>query len=151
LIDSLLDGYSIGADTPFRGDVLHSKVTKILKTGEHLPAGMSHQEYELLEELLIKAHQPAEWANNCLIQSFHHLRQGLGIFDDLNGELMMACLLLHNYRTRNCSRNQVKKYFDILEQEAKEEEAAATAAATAEDEEEEEEEEEELFRIGYSI
>ena len=149
LIDSLLDGYSIGADTAFRGDLLNSKVTKILKMGDHLPAGMSHEDYELLEALLIKARQPAEWANNCLIQSFRRLRQCLGIFDDLNGELMMACLLLHNYRTRNCDRNQVKKYFNILEQEEKEEEAAAAAAEDEEDEEEEEEEE--LFQIGYGI
>ena len=156
LIDSLLDGYSIGADTAFRGDLLNSKVTKILKTGEHLPAGMSHEDYELLEALLIKARQPAEWANNCLIQSFRRLRQCLGIFDDLNGELMMACLLLHNYRTRNCDRNQVKKYFNILEQEARKEEEAAAAAAEDEEEEEaeedeEEEDEEELFQIGFGI
>jgi hypothetical protein len=59
LIDSLLDGYSIGADTAFRGDVLNLKVTEILKTGEHLPAGISHKDCELLEELLIKARQPA--------------------------------------------------------------------------------------------
>jgi DDE superfamily endonuclease len=151
LIDSVLDGYSIGADTAFRGDLLDSKITKILKTGALLPAGMSHDDYELLEEFLIKAHQPAEWANNCLIQSFRRLRQVLGIFDDLNGELMVACLLLHNYRMRSCSRNQVKKYFDILEKEEQEELAAAATAGYEYEEEEEQEEEEELFQIGFDI
>lgn len=151
LIDSILDGYSIGADTAFRGDLLHSKITKILKKDDVLPAGMSHDDYELLEELLVKARQPVEWANNCLIQSFRHLRQVLGIFDDLNGELMVACLLLHNYWTRNCSQNQVKKYFDILAQEEQEELAAAAAAGEEDEEDGEREEEEELFQIGYDI
>jgi hypothetical protein len=97
LIGSLVDGYSIAADTAFRGDLIHSKVIRIKKTGEYLPAGMSHEEYELLEELLIRARQPAEWTNNCLIQEFRCLRRCLGIFDDVNGDLMMTCLLLHNY------------------------------------------------------
>jgi hypothetical protein len=86
-----------------------------------------------------RARQPAEWTNNCLIQAFRRLRRCLGIFDDVNGDLMMTCLLLHNYRTTNCNRNQVKKYFHILEQEAKEEEEARAATGDNNDDEDEEE------------
>ena len=97
----LPNGYSVGADTAFKGAVLGSKVTKILKTGEYLPDGMTEEEYEELEEHLIKSRQPGEWINRVLIQSFCHLRAGLGVYDDLNGDLMLACILLHNWRARS--------------------------------------------------
>lgn len=116
---TLPDGYSIGADTAFRGALQNSKILKILKKGEYLPAGMSEDEYSDLEKLLIKSRQPGEWINNVLIQSFRRLRCGLGVFDDLNGDFMLMCVLLHNWRTRTCDRNQVKKFFDILEAEEK--------------------------------
>lgn len=118
LIDRKLpDGYSVGADTAFKGAVLGRKVTKILKNGEYLPDGMTEEEYNELEKLLIKSRQPGEWINRVLVQSFRRLRAGLGVFDDLNGDLMLACILLHNWRARTSSRNQVKKFFDILEKE----------------------------------
>ena len=116
----LPDGYTVGADTAFKGAVLGSKVTKILKNGEYLPEGMSEEAYKELEEHLIKSRQPGEWINRVLIQSFRRLRAGLGVYDDLNGDLMLACILLHNWRTRTSNRNQVKKFFDILEKEENE-------------------------------
>jgi hypothetical protein len=139
LIGSLVDGYSIATNTSFHGDLIHSKVIRIKKTCEYLPAGMSHEEYELLEELIIRARQPAEWTNNCLIQAFHHLQRCLRIVDDGNGDLMMTCLLLHTYQTTNCNQNQVKKYFHILEQEVKEEEEAHAATGDDGDDNDEEE------------
>lgn len=153
-IDSKLpDGYSVGADTAFQGALLNNKVIKILKNGEYLPEGMTEEEYEKLEKLLIKSRQPGEWINNVLIQSFRRLRAGLGIFDDLNGDMMLVCILLHNWRTNTCNRNQVKKFFDILEKEEKEEvENGGYAAADlltrgADDESEQLDENEPLFQV----
>ena len=115
----LPQGYSasFGADTAFTD----SKVTKILKTGEYLPVGMNIEEYEELEELLLKARQPGEWINRVLVKAFRRLRTGLGTNDEGNSSLMLVCVLLHNWRAKTCNYNQVKKVFDILEKEEQEE------------------------------
>ena len=155
LIEQMVpDGCSVGADTAFKGGLLPpNKVIKILKAGEYAPDGMTEAQYKELEKLLTKACQPGEWINNVLVQSFRRLRQVLGIFDDQNSDMMEFTILVHNWRARTCCRNQVKKFFDILEKEeeieiangeyAAEELLTAAAGAGADDDSSDDEENDE--------
>jgi hypothetical protein len=121
LIDSRVpDGYCILSDTAFRGSLLNSKVIKILKPGQNIPQGWTHEEYGDLEECIIHARQPSEQGNNTVVQAFPRIRQTLSIFDDTNSDLMEATLLVHNWRVATSDCNQVKKIFDELEKKAKE-------------------------------
>ena len=102
-IDSYMpDGYSCLADCAFCGAPINSKIIKILTTGQLLPQNMTEDEYQKLEEIIIKAQQPAEWANNTHIQVFQCLHNKLGIYDDINADLMEVAVFIHNWKVATC-------------------------------------------------
>ena len=115
LIEQLLGDYSIVADTAFRGSLLNGNIKRILKHGERIPPVLTNEGHRQLEKLLTRVRQPAEWGNNALVQAFKRLRQRLGGNDELNGELMRATILLHNWRVSTCNRNQIKSFFQQLQ------------------------------------
>lgn len=118
LIEELLDGYNVVADTAFKGDLLLEKVVKVLKEGEYIPAGLSDEDLIEVESYIRKARMPGEWINRDFVACFKRLRQILGIYDDVNSKMMLASILVHNWRVRTCNRNQVKKFFEICKLEA---------------------------------
>ena len=103
------------ADTAFRGSLLNGNIRRILKHGERIPPVLTDEGHNRLERLLTRVRQPAEWGNNALVQAFKRLRQRLGGNDELNGELMRATVLLHNWRVSTCNRNEIKSFFRQLE------------------------------------
>ena len=114
-VDQLPPGYCILSDTAFRGAVANAKIIKTLKVGEFLPAGMSQDELEERETIIVRARQPSEWANNQLVQAMKRLRATLGIDDTFNTTLMELSLLLYNYRVHFSPRNELKRVFMNLE------------------------------------
>ena len=116
-IDELPEGYSIVADSAFKGKILGSKVLRILREGELLPVGMDYDELQERERVLIRARQPSEWGNNTLVQFIKRLRQCLSGDDKFNQHVMELSLLLHNFRVHYSDRNQLKKFFLNLEQD----------------------------------
>jgi hypothetical protein len=115
LIEQLLGDYNIVADTAFRGSLFNRNIRRILKHGERILPVLTDEGHNRLERLLTRVRQPAEWGNNALVQAFKRLRQRLGGNDELNGELMRATVLLHNWRVSTCNRNEIKSFFMQLE------------------------------------
>jgi hypothetical protein len=69
IIDKMLDGYCILADSAFRGHIQDRNIIRILKEGERLPPNMSIQEMHELEADITRARQPSEggitsWCNS---------------------------------------------------------------------------------------
>ena len=111
----LPEGYCVLADTAFQGAITGSKIIKVLKVGEYLPQGMSIQELEEREPVIIRGRQPSEWSNNQLVQAMKRLRDTLCTDDGYNSVLMELGLLLHNYRVHFSPRNEIKRMFMNLE------------------------------------
>lgn len=118
LIEELLDGYHVIADTAFKGDLLLGKIVKVLKEGEYIPAGLSDEDLVEVESYTHRARQPGEWINRDFVACFKRLQQILGIYDDVNSKRMLASILVHNWQVSTCERNQVKKFFEICKLEA---------------------------------
>jgi hypothetical protein len=108
LIDELLDHFHVVSDTAFKGDLLLGKIVKVLRQGEYIPGGLTDEDLIEVEGYIRTARQPAEWTNRDFVACFKRLRQILGIYDDVNSKMMLASILVHNWRVRTCSRNQVK-------------------------------------------
>jgi DDE superfamily endonuclease len=118
MIDALLEGYNVVSDTAFTGHLLTAKIIKVLKEAQRIPDGMTDEDVVELEKLITRARQPAEWINRDFVASFRKLRQILGIHDDINSKVMLASILIQNWRVSTCDRNQVKKFFQILKEKA---------------------------------
>jgi hypothetical protein len=121
VIESLLEGYNVVSDTAYLGHLLTAKIVKVLKEAQRIPDGMTDEDLIELEKLITRARQPAEWTNRDFVSSFKKLRQILGIHDDINSKLMLASILIQNWRVSTCDRNQVKKVFHILRERARRE------------------------------
>jgi hypothetical protein len=114
-VAQLPDGYCILADTAYKGGLMNSKIIKILSEGQFLPFGMSREELQDLEKIIIRGRQPSEWGNNTFIKFMVRPRCKLGIDDKYNSTIMELSLLLHNIRIHFCDRNQVKRFFQNLQ------------------------------------
>lgn len=124
IISLLPDGYNVAADTAFEGNVIGSKIIKILKEGQIIPEELPPELLKDVEGLITTARQPGEWINRDFVGAFPRLRVILGIHDDINTKLMMAAILVHNWRVSTTNRCQVKKFFQILEAEAEDNDLA---------------------------
>jgi len=113
--NELPNGFCVLVDTAHKGAVINSKIVRVLRKGEHLPAGMSLQELAEIEKSIIRCRQPSEWGNNQFMQFMHRLHAILRGDDICNGNLMELALRLHNFRVNNCDRNEVKRFFQNLE------------------------------------
>jgi hypothetical protein len=120
LVESLPEGFCIVSDTAFRGNILGSKIIKILKDGQIIPAELPPELLSDLERHITTSRQPGEWINRDFVKEFGRLRTILGTHDDLNTKRMTAAILVHNWRVSTMDRCQVKKFFQILYHEADE-------------------------------
>ena len=118
LVDTLPEGYCIAADTAFRGNIVGSKIVKILKEGQIIPEELPPALLPDLERRVTTSRQPGEWINRDFVKEFSRLRSILGVRDDINQKRMLAAILVHNWRVSTMDRCQVKKFFQILYHEA---------------------------------
>lgn len=114
IISLLPDGYNVAADTAFEGNVIGTKIVKILKEGQIIPEELPPELLSHVEGLITKARQPGEWINRDFVKEFPRLRVILGVHDDINTKYMLAAILVHNWRVSTTDRCQVKKFFEIL-------------------------------------
>lgn len=63
MVQRLPEGFCIAADTAFRGDILGSKIVKLLKDGQIIPAELPPELLSDLEGHITTSRQPAEWIN----------------------------------------------------------------------------------------
>ena len=107
-IIALPDGFIVVCDSAFetRGD-LKGKLVKLKSECEGY-AETSH------DKSLTHLRQSSEWGNGVLCNSWRRLQTRLPTDNIKRGLLLWSCILMHNYRTETCDRNQIKTYFDNL-------------------------------------
>lgn len=105
------DGYLCCCDDAFvtSGELRN----KLVKTKEPYNQNNQRTGYD---EQLTHLRQCSEWGNNVLTGCFRRLRNPLPTHNIKRARLMWCCILLHNWRTNTVGRNQIKTYFDELEQ-----------------------------------
>jgi hypothetical protein len=107
-IESLKDPFVIVADSAFQATgELDGKIKK-------LDENMYGKPKTDQEHALTHLHQSAEWGNNTLTGSFQRLKNRLPTNNNARAVLQWCCILLHNYHTETCDRNQIKTYFNQL-------------------------------------
>ena len=110
-IMDLPDGYIVVCDSAFMtSGSLENKLIKLKETT--LEDGQERSEKDMV---LTHIRQCAEWGNNVLTGVFRRLRVKLPTDNLKRAVLQWSCILLHNWRTETCSRNQIKTYFENLE------------------------------------
>ena len=107
-ISALPDGFIVVCDSAFetKGE-LAGKLVK-LKSDTGGFAETSH------DKSLTHLRQSSEWGNGVLCNSWRRLQTHLPTDNTKRGLLMWSCILMHNFRTETCDRNQIKTYFDNL-------------------------------------
>ena len=58
--------------------------------------------------------QASEWGNGVLVNAFRRLRRPLPTDNVRRGHILWSCILMHNFRTNTCDRNQIATYFNNL-------------------------------------
>ena len=77
---------------------------------------MEGRERDSYDQQLTHLRQCSEWGNNVLTGVFRRLRSTKLPVDNVKrAKIMWSAILLHNYRTNNVGRNQIKTYFDNIE------------------------------------
>ena len=101
-------GYVVVCDSAFetRGD-LAGKLVKLKGDNQ----GFAETSYEMS---LTHLRQSSEWGNGVLVNSWRSLKAPLPTDNTKRALLMWSCVLMHNYRTETCDRNQIKTYFDMI-------------------------------------
>ena len=84
-----------------------------MKTKEEFKEGFARSIYD---QSLTHLRQCSEWGNNILTGNWRRLRTKLPTNNVARGQIMWACILLHNYRTETMGRNQIRSYFEYLEE-----------------------------------
>ena len=86
---------------------------KLVKTNERFLENSPRSSYD---QSLTHLRQCSEWGNNILMGCWRRLRTKLPTNNVARGQIMWACILMHNWRTETVGRNQIKTYFkDIIE------------------------------------
>ena len=114
-IAALPEGYVVVCDSAFNtGGNLKGKLVKLKEapTGDEEIA----QEKSDYEKSLTHLRQCSEWGNNVLTGVFRRLRTKLPTDNVKRATIQWCCILLHNWRTETCDRNQIKTYFNNLNQ-----------------------------------
>ena len=112
---ALPDGFVVVCDSAFMtSGKLKGKIVKLKET--NLENGDERTDKD---KALTHIRQCAEWDNNVLTESFRRLRVKIPTSNLKRALLQWPCLLLHNWRTETCSRNQIKTYFENLQNEDK--------------------------------
>ena len=125
-IEKLPDPFCIVADSAFQS--VGSLKDKVRKLDENKYGKTKSDE----EKALTHLRQGSEWGNNTLVGCFRRLKNRLPTNNDARAILQWSCILLHNFRTETCDRNQIKTYFEYINKE--EEEDPQTVVLVQQDE-----------------
>ena len=108
-ISTLPDGFKVVCDSAFetRG-FLSGKLVKL----KNADGGFAETSYD---KSLTHLRQSSEWGNGVLCNAWRRLRMPLPTNNTNRGLLLWSCILMHNFRTLTCDRNQIKTYFDNLD------------------------------------
>ena len=111
---ALPDGHIVVCDSAFTcsGD-MEGKLYK-LKDKKDKDGEWENSEPTELDAMLTHIRQCAEWGNNVLTGCFRRLKQRLPTDNVKKARIQWCCILLHNWRTKTCDRNQIKTYFANL-------------------------------------
>jgi len=110
-IQQLPDPFCIVADSAFQtGGSLKDKVRKL----DENKYGKTKTDEE---KALTHLRQGSEWGNHTLTGCFRRLKNRLPTNNDSRAILQWSCILLHNFRTETCDRNQIKTYFEYINKE----------------------------------
>ena len=66
------------------------------------------------DESLTHLRQASEWGNGVLVNAFRRLRRPLPAENVRRAHILWSCILMHNYRTNTCDRNQIATYFNNI-------------------------------------
>ena len=89
-----------------RGE-LKGKLVKLKGENE----GFAEMSYE---KSLTHLRQASEWGNGMLVNAWRRLKAPLPTNNKKRAPLMWSCILMHNFRTETCERNQILTYFDNI-------------------------------------
>lgn len=107
-IKKLPDPYKIVCDSAF---YTQGKMKgKLVKTKEYVEDEVPSDRDATLTHL----RQCSEWGNNVLTGVFRRLKNELKTDNVRRGTTLWAAILLHNFRTENMDRNQIKTYFNDI-------------------------------------
>jgi hypothetical protein len=112
-IEKLPDPFCIVADSAFQS--VGSLKEKVRKLDENKYGKTKTDE----EKALTHLRQGSEWGNHTL-GCFRRLKNRLPTDNDARAILQWSCILLHNFRTETCDRNQIKTYFEYINMEEEE-------------------------------
>ena len=102
------DGFVVVCDSAF--DCQGALKKKLVKLKED-KQGFAFSEYD---KNLTHLRQSSEWGNGVLCNTFRRLRVPLPANNVRRAHILWSCILLHNFRTNTCDRNQIKTYFNNL-------------------------------------
>mmetsp|Transcript_29729 Transcript_29729/g.28588 ORF Transcript_29729/g.28588 Transcript_29729/m.28588 type:complete len:247 (-) Transcript_29729:15-755(-) len=112
-IMALPDGYVVVCDSVFATSrKLDGKLLK-LKCQERDDIRVRSEEARALTHI----RQYSEWGNNDLTGDFRRLKTQLPVDDLKRAMIQWSCILLHNERTYTCEPNQIKTYFNNLNEQ----------------------------------
>ena len=108
-IKKLPDGFKIVCDSDFatKGD-LEGKIVKLKDDATCYEDKTEH------ERQLTHLRQCSEWGNQVLVGAFRRLKTFLPTSNIKRATIMWCAILLHNWRTETCDRNQIKTHFNYL-------------------------------------
>lgn len=110
-IEKLPDPFCIVADSAFQSS--GSLKDKVKKLDENKYGKSKTDE----EKALTHLRQGSEWGNHTLTGCFRRLKNRLPTDNDARALLQWSCILLHNFQTETCDRNQIKTYFENINME----------------------------------
>jgi len=104
-------GFIVVCDSAFetRG-ALKGKLVKLKGDNE----GFAETSYE---KSLTHLRQASEWGNGVLVNAWRRLKAPLPTNNTKRALLMWSCILMHNFRTETCERNQILTYFNNINNE----------------------------------
>ena len=108
-MERLPEGFKCCCDDAFytKGNLTN----KLVKMKEAYVEGMVRSEYDAQ---LTHLRQCSEWGNNTLTGVFRRLRTKLPTNNIKRAKIMWSCIFLHNFRTETVGRNQIKTYFNYI-------------------------------------
>ena len=102
------DGYKCCCDDAF--STLGDLANKLVKTSDNAGGGDRSERDAQLTHL----RQASEWGNNILTGVFRRLRTKLPTDNVKRARIMWSAIFLHNFRTETVGRNQIRTYFDQI-------------------------------------
>ena len=102
----LTDGYVVVCDLAFtvKGK-MEGKLEKLKESSD----GFAETEYE---KSLTCLQQALEWGNGILLNSWQQLNVPLPTVNVKRSTILWWCILLQNFRTEMCDRNQIQTYYE---------------------------------------